>query len=285
MTQLEMRRWPCFLARCCDYCLFYLALGALALSLPYFYGSTFYMVLFGCTPVLWLPIEAGLLRRGARTPGQVLFGLSKQGRLTYLQALKQALCYIKHPPISRKRALVGSLISVVCALAIFYENGGAVWTLGRGDLSGWVQYSSSAVGFKVAFPQEPHEVSKELSLPDSNHILNYQEIATQQTSQARYSVSHLSLPGKWRWAGTTTLLKGVLNLLLKNEPDTALLSKEFKSYAGLRVLDYHMQKGEEQMRGRLIIAGNTLYKLTVTYPALQGELEDVTAFLDSFAVS
>lgn len=297
MFALEVKRWPRLLARFCDYCLLYLVLGAISLALPYFYGPFFYYFLALWIPFLWVPLEALLLSKWASTPGKVLFGFSVQGEerspLTYKQALRRTLFLPGRPGkvvqrmISWKRKLFGFVTSALFALAALYGNGLALWTTGleRGDLSGWVQYSSNEVGFTVAFPKEPEEVSKALPIPDSDKVLNYQEISTKQSKKIHYSVSHLNLPGKWRLASNTTLLKAVLDILVQHEPGSALLAKEFRSYAGLRVLDYHMHKGDEEMQGRLIVVGKTLYKLTVTYPTGQAEQSEIIAFLDSFEVS
>src|SRR5690242_7703676 len=83
------------LARFCDYCLFYLVTGAIALSLPYFYPVYFYPLLAIATPLLWVPLEALCITKWGKTPGKAIFGLSVYSAegfmLPYKEAFKRAL--------------------------------------------------------------------------------------------------------------------------------------------------------------------------------------------------
>ncbi|MEN9343507.1 MAG: hypothetical protein RLZZ453_294 [Chlamydiota bacterium] len=286
------------LARLCDYCLFYLGVGAITLSLPYFYTPFFYPILAALTPILWVPIEAFCVSRWGKTPGKSIFGLSVYSAegfmLSYKEALKRALFLpkakgiVRQKPVSLKRKLTATIASCVVMLSALYGNALALWSVGldsRSDLSGWVQYASSEPGFKVAFPSDPEEIAQELVIPDSGKVLNYAELKSQESRKVSYSVSHLNLPRKWRWASNTTLLKGVLELIVKHSENASLLEKEFRTHGPHRVLDYRMKQGSEEMRGRLIIVGSTLYKLTVVYPPTKGDESQITAFLDSFEVN
>ena len=95
----------------------------------------------------------------------------------------------------------------------------------------------------------------------------------------------MELPSKWRLAGSSTLLKGGLDIMVKYMPDTTLIDKKFITHQGHRGLDFHLKQGEDEVQGRLILVGTTLYKLTVTYPlSLEQEVQD-NPFLDSFDLS
>ena len=293
----KINQWFRSLARFCDYCLFYLVAGAITLSLPYFYPPFFYYFLAIATPLLWIPLEAFLISKWGTTPGKALFGLSVQSaegfKLSYSKALKWSAFLpgrsgsVHQRKTSVKRKLCGFVISSLFILSAIYGNALALWSVGleKGNLSGWVQYSSEEAGFKVAFPKDPEYASKELVIPDSGKILNYEEITSQEGKKVSYSVSHLKLPGKWTWAGKTTLLKGVLDLIVKHEEGAQLLDKQFKTHGNLRVLDYRMLHGKEEMQGRLIIIGRMLYKLTVSYPVAKADESQIDPFLDSFEPS
>lgn len=285
------------LSRICDYCLFYLVIGGIALSLPYFYMPFFYCSLALATPFLWLFLEAFFLSRWATTPGKFLFGLSvyqAEGfKLSYKQALGWALCLPKRRGIlhqrgvSFKRKAVAVIASAVIGFSALYGNALALWSAGLDEkqgVVGWVQYSSDQAGFKISFPKDPQEISQELIIPDGK-TLPYEEVKSQESRKVAYSVSYLDLPKKWRIAGNTTLLKGVLDLIVKHSPEATLIEKEFGVHGKYRVLDYKMIQGKEEIQGRLIITGSaTLYKITVTYPIEQPDHAKIFAFLDSFEV-
>jgi hypothetical protein len=136
----------------------------------------------------------------------------------------------------------------------------------------------------VSFPNEPQEESKQLEIPDAGKVLNYEEISTQHTKDVLYSVSYMELPSKWRWAGSNTLLKGALDLLVKYSPEQLeVLDREIILYQNHRALDFHLKQNDNEVKGRFILVDNTLYKLTVVYPAsLHEEIQEGHPFLDSF---
>jgi hypothetical protein len=297
MFKFDINWWFRALARFCDYCLLYLFLGAITLFLPFFYGPLFYYFLALCVPLVWAPIEAFLISRWAATPGKILFGLTvrhvKGAKLSYKAALKKAFFLpgrpgvVQHGKMSFKRKLFAFAASAAFMLAAIYGNVFALWSVGlsRGiPVERWVQYSSSDVGFKVSFPTDPEHASKELVVPDSGKVLSYKEITSDENEKIFYSLSHLKLPGTWRLAGTTTLLKGVLDVMVKHT-NAELIEKEFKASGGQRVLDFRMKQGEEEVKGRLIKVKGTLYKLTITYPSSHSAKMQGNPFLDSFEVN
>jgi hypothetical protein len=283
------------LARFCDYSIFYLIIGAISLFIPYFYGPSFYYLLALSLPLLWAPIEAFLVSRWGTTPGKAFFGLSVRSatgqNLSYLAALKTAFFFPRHggvlrqKKISWKRKLYAFIASATFMLAAIYGNVLALWSVGleKGiPTEKWIEYASTDTGFKVCFPTSPETISKELVIPDSGKVLPYEEITCDENKKIYYSVTHLNLPRKWRLAADATLLKGVLGQIVKHTPDSVLLQKDFKMYKNHRVLDFHMSQGKNQLEGRLIIVGGTLYKLTILYPSSHSAELDKNLFLNSF---
>jgi hypothetical protein len=267
------------------------------LSLPYFYPPHFYYLLALAIPFLWIPIEAFFISRLGTTPGKALFGLSVRDAegepLSYANALRWSAFWPKRRgsvyqrKTSIKRKWCAFITSSLFILSAVYGNALALWSMGfnKGDLSGWVQYSSEEPGFKVAFPKDPELTSKELVIPNSGKVLNYQELTSQESRRVFYSVTHLKMPGKWTWASNTTLLKGALELIVKHEEGAQLLDKQFSNHGKYRVLDFRMMKGKEETQGRLIVVGRMLYKLTVVYPVAKGDDSQIRPFLESFEIT
>jgi hypothetical protein len=294
MFKIEINYWFRALARFCDYSLLFLTLGAITLFLPYFYGPFFYYILAAAIPLLFAPIEALLISRWGTTPGKALFGLSVHKQEGYLAALKWSFFLSRHAGtvqqkvVSWKRKLCAFLTSAVFIVGAIYGNGLSLWSVGleRGiSPDGWVQYSCNDTGFKVSFPTDPESANKELVIPSSGKVLNYKEITSEENEKILYSVTHLDLPRKWRLAGNTTLLKGVLDQMVKHVAGSELIEKEFKTIGSHRVLDFRMKQGKEEVKGRLIIVSGTLYKLTITYPPSHLKELEENPFLDSFEIS
>lgn len=284
------------LARFCDYCLGFLGLGLISLFLPFFYGPHFYYFLALAVPLLWVPIEAVLISRWGSTPGKALFGISIRNaageKLKFKESLKRALApwksqsIVEKTPLSWKRKVLALTASGIFLLAGIYGNVLALWSMGfdKGIATcEWVEYSSTDVGFKVAFPTDPEQTSKQLVIPDSGKVLNYEEFKSDEKGKISYSLSHMQLPGKWRLAANTTLLKGALNAMVDYVPNAELIDKDFIiTHQGLRALDYRMKVGKEEVSGRLIVVGKMLYHLTISYPPSCAEQIQNSPFLDSF---
>lgn len=298
MGFIMVSSWFRALARFCDYCLFFLVLGIATLFLPFFYSPFFYYYLALATPLLWAPVEALLISKWGTTPGKALLGLSVCNplgfKLSFSLSLRRALFLPGRPgtmlqkTISWKRKACAILASFAFVLAGVYGNSLTSWSVGLTELrpaTEWVQYSSDDAGFKIAFPTDPEQESKELVIPDSGKVLNYEEVTSNASSKVSYSVTHMKLPGKWRFAANTTLMKGVLDVLVKHTEGAELLEKNFDRFDGRRVLDYKMKVGENEVKGRLIIVGSKLYKLSITYPpAIANEMLQ-NHFLESFEIN
>ena len=186
MIKFENKLWYRVLARFCDYCLFFLALSAATLFLPYFYGPFFYYYVALAVPFLWIPVEAFFLSKWMTTPGKALFGMSVRDRhshhLRYLASLKRTLFLpprpgiIQYKGISWKRKVFGFAASAMFVLAAIYGNVLTLWSVGLEQgisPDGWVEYSSTDAGFKVSFPTDPKPESKELVIPNTGKVINY----------------------------------------------------------------------------------------------------------------
>jgi hypothetical protein len=286
------------LAKLTDYCLFYCLLAFTISCLPYFLSLYFYLGLILTIPVLWVPIEALLVSRYATTPGLALFRAKVHteigGHLTYGEAFRRALSIKKRSGVvfqkgmSFKRKLIAFIISAATIFAAIFGKPLTYYTMGLDtkirNSEGWVQYYSMTRGFTVNFPDQPQEEVKQLEIPDSGKVLDYQEVSIQPKKDVLYSVSYMELPSKWRWAGSNTLLKGALDLYVKYNPIVSeVLNREIFLYQNHRALDFHLKQGDNEVQGRFVLVDNTLYKLTVVYPSsLREDVKEGQPFLDSF---
>jgi hypothetical protein len=147
--------------------------------------------------------------------------------------------------------------------------------------SSWVQYTHDQKGFTVYFPDEPQEAKKPLT-PSGETGLNITEMSSKEKKRI-YSLSFIKLPKKWGLAGDNTILKVGLDLIVKHTPNAVLVSKQMTNYKGLKAIDYTMIVDGKEVSGRLLMHGNTLYRLNIEYP--KGAKVAKEEFLSSFSVS
>jgi len=265
--------------------------------LPCFIETYYYFIFLVVIPLLWMPVEALLLMLFGTTPGKALLGIKichrTGAKLSFWQGLKRASGFassgvIHQVPLTFKRMLAAMVIVLSCSLMSIFGNALTKWTIGfeRGiSNEGWVQYIHDEGEFKVHFPHDPKEEQKQLEIPNANKVLDYQELQATQNKKVHYSVTYMELPRKWKIAGSSTLLKGALEIMVKYLPETAIVNKQFTTHQTYRALDFHLKQGEDEVEGRLILVGMTLYKLTVIYPPELAETIQETPFFDSFDLS
>ncbi len=70
--------------------------------------------------------------------------------------------------------------------------------------------------------------------------------------------------------------------MVKDSPETVLLNKNMTKHRNLRALDYHLTQGEDEVQGRLVLVGTTLFRLTAVYPPSLAHQLQHDEFVDSF---
>lgn len=282
-------------ARICDYCGLFIVLGGISLFLPLFYNGLFYFLLVIAIPLIWVPLEALLISRWGTTPGKKIFHItvrhSSGRRLSFAEGVKRGVGItpaegiVESGPLSKGRifssiVVVSAALYTACFGSFFTE-----WSSGieRGVAAeGWVHYESDKGGFSISFPNDPKEESKQLVLPSTGKVLEYEEITTNE-NKAHYSISHMTIPRKWKLAGNVTLLKYALDGIVKHSPNTELIDKRFITHQGHRALDFELKEEGKTTRGRLIVVGSTMYKITVVCQAKALSKAGAEPFLNSFS--
>lgn len=144
----------------------------------------------------------------------------------------------------------------------------------------WQAYSATDDRFQVQFPADPKEDSKEMEIADKT--LQYQELKA-EANEAQYTVSYIDFPGIWKMIGTSKLLTKAFDGMLQQEQNVEeLVKQELSDHKGYPSLNYHFKQDGKDVHGRLVIAGNTLYRITVTFPQTIAEKVQHQDFLESF---
>ncbi|MBI3211623.1 MAG: hypothetical protein HYZ47_02930 [Simkania negevensis] len=151
-------------------------------------------------------------------------------------------------------------------------------------LDNWIEFSPEGKTFSVFLPKEPTPIAKTLLLPGGKGSLPYQEYRCQHLENCTISISYTILPDQWvRWS-PGFVLKGALSILMRELRGPNLVGKSSNTFKNYPALDYEHYLQTMETAGTLILVGNTLYKIEMTYPMEKRESirDDLARFINSF---
>lgn len=147
----------------------------------------------------------------------------------------------------------------------------------------WRTYQSNDQRFAVHFPTEPTENDQQMVIQGKN--ISYQELSA-ALNESTYAVSYIDFPGHWKWIGSSKLLTKGFEAFIQNEQNVeALLKQEITTFNGLPALEYRLRQAGKEIEGKFVIAGNTLYRITVAYPLAVAENVQPENFFGSFQIN
>jgi len=147
----------------------------------------------------------------------------------------------------------------------------------------WKPYTSDQRGFGVQFPAEPTESDQQMVIQGKN--IAYQELSA-AFKETTYAVSYIDFPKHWKWIGTNKLLTKGFDAFIQSEQEVeALLKQELTTHRGLPALEYHLKQAGKEVKGKFLIVGNTLYRITVATPLALADTAQPDAFFSSFQVN
>lgn len=243
-------------------------------------GITYWLSVFCAVPIALLTFL--LLFKGiGRTPGMLLTSNSSLPTVKALFGFKRT-----KEKRSLMRTLLGAGMVLFCALGMAFT-----FTLRDFSMSyethhkntGWEYYISEDRGFSVQFPGSPSVETKQLYIADADKMLSYSEYKSIESSDTAYTVSYMDFPSKWRFVGAKRLLSTAFEQLVKNDRGTEILSQTMIQHKSYPALEFTLKKEKEEIRGRLILVGNTFYKITQV-SSVSTSLDDsqFASFLSSF---
>jgi hypothetical protein len=278
-----------FLARVFDYGLFYFVSIFISLVLPLELDNQLFLLWALVVPVIWAPIEAVLLYSWQTTPGKKLFGLSFP-LMSWGECWKRALFFkrskgILAKDIGIKRYMIALMMACSAGSALFLGEDiseAAVHYEQSITGTGWIQYVSDNGKFQVHFPKKPVEQEPKHYEVPSGDPLQLSEFKVKK--EAEFSVSYLDLPKKWKLFSANTLLKGAMKVVHEHTPGAELIESKLVKHKNYPAMDFKMRKGKNEIEGRLILVGNTLYRLTVEYTPESPREQQHEIFLGSFEI-
>lgn len=279
-----------FLARVFDYGLFYFITILCFLVLPLEVDNQLFLFWALLVPFIWAPFEAMLLSLWRTTPGKKLFGLSLPS-MTWVESCRRAFFFKKSKDfrvkkIGLRRYFIALMMTCSAASTLFLGENiseAAVHYEQSITGTGWVQYVSNNGKFQVQFPKKPVEQAPQHFEVPHGDPLQVNECKAHQ--EAEFSVSYLDLPKKWRLFSANTLLKGALKVIHEHMPTAELIETKLIKHKNQPGMDFKMRDGKKEIEGRLILVGNTLYKLWVVYSPETPREQQHEVFLGSFELN
>lgn len=203
--------------------------------------------------------------------------------------------HLYHKKQGKARALLGALLVGLLSLCFIGEYAvretftSFEKTLAKAPESlSWKSYNDPEGAYSIQFPGAPEAESTQLSIPKSKDKLPFHAIKYQLDKEGiEYSLNYTVLPNNWLKWKPSLLLRGALKVLTSHLSEGKIVKKTTESHHKYPALGYTLKKKNNlQCAGRLVLVGNVLYKIDMTYPQeLEGDIQEhLNAFLDSFQI-
>jgi len=148
--------------------------------------------------------------------------------------------------------------------------------------SQWQTYSYAGNGFSISLPASPEATHQELALPNSQLKIPYDIYVSDPTDKVSYLVGVAKYPPEINVTVPENNLKAAVNGTLGSTPGGKLISSDATHYLNYPAIDFSIEGGNYNMRGRYILVGHTLYQLMVAFDKSTAVDPDYSTFIDSF---
>ncbi len=149
----------------------------------------------------------------------------------------------------------------------------------------WIAFTTKEESFTASFPKKPEKTVRDLPIPGGEDSIPYKEYICDVDGGKRFSVSYTTLPDGWLKYGNSLVLGGALKVVMKELGKVQLVGKKSTVFKTFPALDYEHYGKTTETAGTLVLVGNILYKVEMTYllehhDKVQDELAN---FIENFA--
>jgi hypothetical protein len=271
----------------------------------------------------WIPFEVLLLKAFKTTPGKFLMGIGLKESLSIKKLFKisctsaikaftlflplfnifAAWTLIRNEPlistyfVKKPRKFLSATLAAFFLSTLFFTTYKVAdidqtpsFFYSQTDDSNhafcWDSFELPGAVGKVSLPSAPVEQPYQLKVPDKKEptVDLTQLVVLDEATGMQYSVIVVDLPHNLMSWGPKMILKGSLEVAELNSEGTTLSSKKSIRHLNLPCLHYTMQGAKTEKMGRLLLIGNQLVKLEVSYPTDKKEQiqAEASEFLSSF---
>lgn len=246
-----------------------------------------YIVTLALVPLFFIPIETVLLKCFRTTLGKILFGLRYETDMTWKKAL--ALAWRSENLVQKRLKKLPYTLVIVLATALsalciapelpFKAKAGKEMFGGASklDTEKWTKVTPANNIFSALFPKEPE--FKEQTFPANSKNLLYSEYSL--NDGLTFSLGHMDLPKSWTKWGSKRVFQGCYKLVAKQ---FSVQDKQSSSHDTFPAYEYKMSDANKQYLGKLVLVGNTLYRVEVSKAGgiTNEDMPQAYAFFNSF---
>ncbi|WP_420420581.1 hypothetical protein [Simkania sp.] len=156
--------------------------------------------------------------------------------------------------------------------------------VGKGQgIESWIKFNPKEEKFSVQFPKKPEHITKDFPIPRSDDTLPYHEFQCCEGERV-ISVSYTVLPQDWLKWGSKMVLKGAMKVVVNQLKGAHLVGQSTNTFKSFPSLDFEHYMGDQETAGTLILVGNVLYKVEISYPVHEREQvhNQLAQFIESF---
>lgn len=150
------------------------------------------------------------------------------------------------------------------------------------DTSSWKEFNSPVGKFKATFPAYPAHETDNIDT-GTGLTLKYDTYSSETSDGTSYMVNTVVYPAEVDTSNPETNLEGSLNGMLASNDGNKLISSNLIYSNGYRALDFLiLNSGTVYLKGKIIMAGQTLYQVMVAYESKNYNESNYNKFMNSF---
>lgn len=150
----------------------------------------------------------------------------------------------------------------------------------------WSIYTSSKDGFSILFPKTPTLDSKSnIPVNDSNSTFTYTWHSYQtEDNYSSFIVYKYIYSNGLNVEDPDKLLRAYLSVIANPDNGHQVLSSNFTYVNSYRALDFLIKAGNENIKGRFVLVGDTPYMIMMDYFPINYDADIYNKFINSFKV-
>lgn len=152
------------------------------------------------------------------------------------------------------------------------------------DTSSWKNFNSPVGRFKAEFPTYPKHKTESVPVPNTQLTLKYDSYTSEEANGTAYLVNVTTFDSQIDTSNPDNNLEGALNGMLSSTQENKLISSNMSYFSGYHALDFLIQNNTMYLKGKIIMAGKTLYQLVAAYENQNYSESNYNKFINSFAI-
>ena len=192
----------------------------------------------------------------------------------------------------RKGVGMGVAFIVVAALGYYYFGSASKKPAGvvipayleESVAQAWKEFQPENGSFKVLFPSSVTHAMTTKSSDQSNEVTRYDNYSARGSDRATYTLNTVQYPASFDTKDPSALFQSLLHNMVTSVSETEIIGQNPTTFLNYPALDFNLQNPNYATVGRVILAGKTLYVLTVTDPDLNGLEKRFHTFADSLTL-